>query len=118
MPEIQQIRTTADYEAALARISALLGAKPYSPDDAELDWLSDLVADYESEHFPIPCPSPEALLEFMQEQGILSRRQLLSLVGSASRLDAILAGQQPITPELAQLIEQHSGVPAAEPVAV
>lgn len=74
MSEIKQIRTEADYEAALARISSLLDAEPYSPDDAELDRLSDLVADYEAEHFPIPCPSPEALLEFMLEQGILSGR--------------------------------------------
>ena len=118
MSEIQQIQTNADYEAALARISALLNTAPYSPDDAELDRLSDLVADYESAHFPIPRPSPAALLEFMLDQGILSRRQLLPLAGSATSLDAILAGRQPITDELAQLLEQHSDVPAAEPIAV
>lgn len=65
MLEIKQIRTEADYEAALARISALLDAEPYSPDDAELDRLSALVAGYEAEHFPIPRPSAGALLEFM-----------------------------------------------------
>lgn len=75
MTEIKQVRTEADYEAALARISALLDAEPYSPDDEELDRLSDLVADYEAEHFPIPRSSDGALLEFMLEQGILSRRQ-------------------------------------------
>ena len=93
MPEITQIQTDADYEAALARISALLNAAPYSPDDAELDRLSDLVADYETAHFPIPHPSPAALLEFMLDQGILSRRQLLPLSGGAAGLDAILAGR-------------------------
>ena len=116
MLEIKQIRTVADYEAALTRISALLNAEPYSPDDAELDRLSDLVHGYEAEHFPIPHPSDTDLLEFMLDQGILSRRELLPLAGGDAGLDAMLAGRQPITSEIAQLLHRHSGVPAADRV--
>lgn len=117
MLEIKQIRSATDYEAAVARISALLNAEPYSPDDAELDRLSDLVADYESEHFPIPHPSAAALLEFMLDQGIVSRRELLPLAGGEAGLDAILAGRLEIPSELAQLLHQHAGSPVENPLA-
>ena len=118
MPEIKQIRSATDYAAAVAHISALLNAEPYSPDDAELDRLSDLAADYEAEHFPIPRPSAAALLEFILDQSIVSRRELLPLAGGDAALDAMLAGRQPVTPELAQLLHQHSGSLAADPPAV
>ncbi len=117
MLEIKQIRSATDYEAAVARISALLNAEPYSPDDAELDRLSNLAAGYEAEHFPIPQPSAAALLEFMLEQGIVSRRELLSLAGGDAGLDAILAGRLEIPSELAQLLHQHSGSPVENPLA-
>ena len=68
MAEITQVRTEADYDAALARISELLGAEPYSPEDEELDRLSTLVEGYEAEHYPMAPPEPAAMLEFLLDQ--------------------------------------------------
>ena len=107
MLEIKQIRTATDYEAAVARISALLNAEPYSPDDTELDRLSDLVAGYEAEHFPIPQPSAKALLEFMLDQGIVSHRELLPLAGGDAGLDAMLAGRLEIPSPLAEILRRY-----------
>jgi HTH-type transcriptional regulator / antitoxin HigA len=52
---VKPIRTTADYEAALARIDALAGATPESPEEDELALLADLVDEYEKT-FPIDPP--------------------------------------------------------------
>ena len=43
MGTVKPIRTEADYEAALARIDALMGAAPGTPASLELDVLADLV---------------------------------------------------------------------------
>ncbi|CAM2145102.1 HTH-type transcriptional regulator / antitoxin HigA [Pararobbsia alpina] len=56
--DIRPLQTNADYEAALARVSALvdLDPAPASPDGNELDVLSLLVERYEAEHFPMGTP--------------------------------------------------------------
>ena len=114
MPEITQVQTESEYEAALARIDELLGSEPYSPEDEELNRISDLVIRYEDEHYPIENPTPDGLVEFLLDQEIVTREQLLLLVGSSADLDAILAGQKEITPELAQLLDKHYDVTVEE----
>lgn len=114
MPEIKQVRTEADYDAALARISELLGSEPYSPDDEELDRISVLVEHYEAEHYPIEEPDPASLIEFLLDQKIVSRQELLPLAGGNTQLDAMMAGRLAITPELAQVLHEHSGIPVED----
>ncbi len=111
MPEITQVLTEADYDIALARISELLGAEPYSPEDEELDRLSTLVEIYEAEHYPMEDPDPDSFLEFLLDQQIVSREQLLPLAGGSDNLDAMLAGQTAITAEVALVLQEHSGLP-------
>ena len=111
MPEITQVLTEADYDMALARISELLGAEPYSPEDEELDRLSTLVEIYEAEHYPMEDPDPDSLLEFLLDQQIVSREQLIPLAGESDSLDAMLAGQTAITAEIARVLQEHSGLP-------
>ena len=114
MVEITQVQTEAEYEAALARIDDLLGSEPYSPEDEELDRISDLVIRYEDGHYPIENPTPDALVEFLLDQETVTREQLIPLVGSSTDLDAILAGQKEVTLELAQLLHEHYDVEVAE----
>lgn len=114
MSEITQVQTKAEYDAALARISELLGSKPYSPEDEELDRISTLVERYEDKHYPIESPTPDALVEFLLDQKIVTRDQLLPLVSSSADLDAILAGQKGVTLALAQLLHEHYDVEVAE----
>ena len=114
MPEITQVQTEADYEAALARIEDLIDSAPGSEEDAELDRISDLVIRYEDEHFPMENPTPDALVEFLLDQKIVSRQELLPLVGGNTRLDAMMAGRLAITPELAQVLNEHSGIPVED----
>ena len=110
MAEIAQVLTETDYEAALVRISELLGSEPYSLEDEELDRLSALVESYEAEHYPMGQPEPAAVLEFLLDQEMVTRQHMLALVGSDANLDAILAEQEPIPPGLAQLLYEKSGI--------
>ena len=70
MGMIKPIRTEADYEAALARIAALMDAEPGTPEGEELDVLTDLVEHHEAKHVPMGYPSAVAAIEagFYQQQ--------------------------------------------------
>ena len=114
MLEITRVQTEAEYETALARIDKLIHSVPGSEENVELNRISDLVIKYEDEHYPIENPAPDALVEFLLDQEIVTREQLLPLAGSSADLDAILAGQKEVTPELAQLLCEHYDVTIAE----
>ena len=71
-----KIKTEKQYKAACARIEELLKVvnNNTSTDDKnflELDLISDLVADYEEEHFPITTPSLVEVIKLrMYEMGL------------------------------------------------
>ena len=113
MLAINSIRTAAEYEAALVRIDDLIHAPPGSPEELELDRVSCLVESYEAVHYPIPEPSQAAMLDFMLDQKMLSRRHLLPLAGTPARLDDMLAGRTEIPPAMAEAIAEQTGFPIA-----
>ena len=54
--ELKPIRSEADYEAALAEIEHLWGAKSDTPLGDRLDVLATLIDVYEAEHHPMAPP--------------------------------------------------------------
>ena len=111
MSEITQLKTESDYEAALARIDELIHSVPGGPEDAELDRISDLVIEYENEHYPMEDPYPSSFIEFLIDQQMVSREHMEALAGGSDRLDAMMAEQMAITAEVAQVLHEHSGLP-------
>ena len=77
----ETLKNPADYEAALARVEALMDAPPGSKLESELELWSRLVEDYEQQIFPVVVPGP----------------------GQASNkpsLIAFLSNEKPILPEV------------------
>ncbi len=111
MREISQVKSEEEYDAALARISELLGAEPHSAEDEELDRISTLVEIYEAEHYPMEDPDPSSFIEFLIDQQTVSRERMEALAGGSDRLDAMMAGQMEITEQVAQVLHEHSGLP-------
>ncbi|MDL2400452.1 DUF1508 domain-containing protein [Rhizobium mayense] len=68
MTELKPIRSNDDYEEALELLSTLWGAKSGTPEGDKLDILATLLDAYETEHFPMDKPSPEAMAAFRAEQ--------------------------------------------------
>ena len=62
------IRTPQQYEAALAEIEKLWGAKSGTPEGERLDALATLIDRYETGHYPMDAPDPIAALKFRLEQ--------------------------------------------------
>ena len=69
------------YEAALARVEALWGAEPDTPEGDELDVLLPLVEAYEEEHHRIELPDPIEAILFRMEQLGLDRSSLGDIIG-------------------------------------
>ncbi|MBA3700421.1 MAG: transcriptional regulator [Planctomycetes bacterium] len=90
---VHPIRTARDLREALARMEALWGAKPGTPDGDELDVLADLVEAYENRHHPIgPGSGVRALKHLMQANG-LSQGDLPE-IGSQGVVSEVLAGKR------------------------
>lgn len=109
---IKPVRTEQDYAAALARIDQLMDAEPGSAEFDELDVLADLVELYENKHQPMGYPGPLAAIEFRMEQGKLSQRDLVPLIGSRAKVSEVLSGKRAITMPMARALHEHLGIPA------
>ncbi len=113
MGNIKAIRSEADYNAALARIEALMDAEPDTAEGDELDVLADLVEHYEEKHVPMGFPSPVAAIEFRLEQAGLAPRDLIPFIGSRAKVSEVLSGKRPLTMPMARALHEHLGIPAA-----
>ena len=112
MTRIRAIRTETDYEAALARIDALMDAELDSPAGEELDVLTDLVELYEARHVPISYPTVLGALRFRMEQAGLSPRDLIPFIGSRAKVSEVLSGKRPLTMQMARALHANLGIPA------
>ncbi len=105
-----KIENESQYKAAMARIEELLQiVTEETPEDdinsVELVLLSNLVADYDTEHYPIDSPSLIGVLRLRMYEMGLSQKALASVIGiSPARLSEILSGKREPTLQTARNI--------------
>ena len=112
--------TKAQYEFALARIEELLPIvddnTPANDRNAvELTMMSDIVIDYEKEHYPIAKPTVAQLIQLSLEEKKMSQKQLATEIGvSPSRISDYVSGRAEPTLKIARLLCVTLGItPAA-----
>ena len=67
--------------------------------------MSDIVIDYEKEHYPIAKPSVAELIELSLEEKEMTQKQLAILVGvSPSRINDYVSGRSEPTLKIARLL--------------
>ena len=108
-----KIKTEKQYKAACSRIEELLKvvSNDTPTDDKnflELDLISDLVADYEEEHFPIEAPSLVDVIKLRMYETKLS--ELLNV--SPSRISEYLSGKCEPTLKVAREISRKLNIDA------
>src|ERR1017187_81734 len=96
---IKVIKTTADYEAALAEIERLidLDPKPKTADAEQFELLTLLVQNYELEAFLQSLPDPADAIPFRMEPQALPPRSLIPYFGSSTRVSEVLSSKRPPT---------------------
>lgn len=95
-----QIKTEKEYEATMARIEELLpltwgeNVPEDSPENIELNLLSELVAEYEDVHYPIATPSLVEVLKLRMYEMGLTQKNAAALLGiSSPRMSEIMHGK-------------------------
>ena len=110
--EIRPIRTNDDLTAALARIDALWGKEPGTPEGDELDILVDLVEHYESKHFPVEPMEPIALLRVHMDTTGRTQADLAALLGSRPRASEVLNRKRALTVDMIHRLSSEWHIPA------
>ena len=108
--------TKQEYEKHLTRIEDLLqvvgnDTSPTDPAFVELDELSDLVADYEEMHHPVPTPGLIEVIRLRMAERGLNQKQLAEVLGTpTSRVSEYLKGKREITLEVAKRLHQKLNI--------
>ena len=110
--EVKPIRSSADYEAAMAEIERLWGATAGTPEGDRLDVLATLIDAYENEHYPIDPPDPIEAITFRMEQQGLTRRDLEELLGTRARVAEILNRKRDLSIGMIRRLHQRLGISA------
>ena len=112
--------TKEQYEFALKRIEELLplvddSVASNDRNAVELTMVSDVVIDYEKEHFPIAKPTVSQLIQLSLEEKKMSQKQLAMEIGvSPTRINDYVSGRAEPTLKIARLLCNTLGIsPAA-----
>jgi HTH-type transcriptional regulator/antitoxin HigA len=108
---IQPVRTEAEHDAAVARITQLLGAELGTAASDELEVLATLVDAYEARQFPMNTPDPLTIIKFQMEQKGLTRKDLEPMIGSRARVSEILTGRRALTLPMIRRLHADLDIP-------
>ena len=100
---LRPIRSNAEYDRTVALMNNLLDIVGDDEDHALsglLDLVSELVEDYDAEHFAIEALDPREVLRYLIETRGLKQADLADVVPQGN-LSAILAGKRKISATLA-----------------
>jgi HTH-type transcriptional regulator / antitoxin HigA len=112
MSEIRPIRNETDYEAALAEVARLWGARSETSEGDRLDVLVTLIDAYESEHHPIDPPDPVEAVKFRMEQQGLTRKDLEGILGSRTRIAEVLNRRRGLSTNMIRRLHEKLGISA------
>jgi HTH-type transcriptional regulator / antitoxin HigA len=112
MDALKPLRSEIDYQAALAEIERLWGAKLGTPEGDRLDVLATLVDAYEAEHEPMDPPDPIEAIRFRMEQRGLTRKDLERILGTRTRVSEILNRKRSLSIGMIRRLHAELGISA------
>ena len=111
MENIKLIKTEEDYKEALKLADELFDAKPDTPEGDKLELIVTLIEIYEKEHFPIDNPSPLEAIKFRMDQMGLLPKDLVSFIGSKSKVSEILSGKRTLSLNMIRQLASGLNIP-------
>lgn len=110
MKDLKPIKTKADYKASLAEIDRLWGARSGTPEGDRLDILATLIDAYENEHYPMDPPDPIEAIKFRMEQQGLTRKDLVEILGSRTRVAEVLNRRRGLSINMIRRLNKKLGI--------
>jgi len=108
---IKPIKNEQDYQEALSLIENLMSAEPNTQEMDALEVLTTLVESYEEQHYKIDAPDPIEAIKFRMEQEGLKQKDLVSIVGSKSRVSEVLNKKRKLTIEMIRSLHTQLHIP-------
>ena len=108
---IKPIKNKQNYLDTLDLIDSLMDAKPNTKEMDELEVLTTLVEAYEEQHYKIDAPDPIEAIKFRMEQEGLKQKDLVSIVGSKSRVSEVLNRKRKLTIEMIRNLHKQLHIP-------
>jgi len=112
---LRPVRTEEEYDRTVALMNYLLDVVGDKEDHALsglLDLVSELVGEYDSNHYAIEASEPKEVLRYLIEMRGLKQGDLAQIVPQ-SNLSAILAGKRKISATLAGKLAKYFNVSPA-----
>ena len=111
---IKIIKNSKDYADAMTRLSALMTLDPAagSGKEDELELLALVIADYEHKIVPPAEPDPVEAILFRMDQAGLGRKDLISYIGSASKVSEVLSRKRHLSLAMIRRLHDGLGIPA------
>ena len=112
--QIRVIKSQQEYEAALARLSALMDRElePGSDAEAELELLALVIQAYERDIVPPVIPDPIEAILFRMDQQNLTQKDLVPYIGSISKVSEVLSRNRPLSLSMIRRLHKGLGIPA------
>jgi HTH-type transcriptional regulator/antitoxin HigA len=110
LSEIEPIRSEVDYEAALAEVERLWGARSGTPEGDRLDVLATLIDAYEAERHSIDPPDPIEAIKFRMTQQGLTRRDLEVIIGTRTRAAEVLNRRRGLSTNMIRRLHEKLGI--------
>ncbi len=108
---IRPIKNEKDYMDSLTQIKRLINAKPNTPEMDKLEVLTTLVEAYEEQYYIIDSPDPIEAIKFRMEQEGLKQKDLVTIVGSKSRVSEILNKKRKLTIDMIRNLHKQLHIP-------
>jgi HTH-type transcriptional regulator / antitoxin HigA len=106
------LKSETEYQAALARVDALMDTAPGSPEEEELELWSMLIERYEEEKYPIDMPDPVEAIRFRMDQEGLKQKDLEPYFSGKNRISEVLNRKRPLTLAMIRSLHRGLGIPA------
>ena len=107
---ITPIKTEKDYRAALKRMEILFDALVGTSESDEADILALLIDEYENKHYAIEAPDPIEAIKIRMEEMQLKQKDLITVIGSSSRVSDILNRRRKLTVEMIRNINHRLNI--------
>jgi HTH-type transcriptional regulator/antitoxin HigA len=106
------LKNDFDYENALEYIEILMEKQESNEINEEIELFTTLITNYEDKNFPIDLPDPiDAILFVMDQQG-LTRKDLISIIGSQSKVSEVLNRKRPLSLAMIRNLNEKLDIPA------
>lgn len=112
--QVRVIKTQSEYDAAIARLSALMDKDiaTGSDEEAEIELLALVIESYEHSKVAPVVSDPIDAIIFRMDQQNLSPKDLVPLIGAASKVSEVLSRKRPLSLAMIRALHKGLGIPA------